>query len=182
MDTMQWQPSGTGFDRYRVSPDSVALLDWPERADEAEELARRHVPRLLLVAPGFEPPVEWDLTSDWLRRPAHPRDVMFRVEALQRRTADAGGPVRLDEDGLLWRGRRWVALPPIEMRIIAHFLENVQRVVGRAELENAAWPDETRSRRALDARLHRLRTRIGPLGLSIRNIRQRGFMFVLADA
>ncbi len=180
MDTLHWR-SATDFDRYRVDPETVAILDWPEQADRAAELARWYAPRLLLVAPGAEPPREWDLSSDWLRRPAHPRDVMLRVDALERRAAGGGGAVRLDEDGLLWRGRRWVALPPTEMRIIAHFLENAQRVVRRSELEQAAWPNETRRPRSLDARLHRLRTRIAPLGLGVKSIRQRGFLFAVAE-
>ena len=180
MDTLHWR-SETDFDRYRVDPETVEILDWPEQADRASELARWYAPRLLLVAPGAEPPVEWDLSSDWLRRPAHPRDVTLRVEALQRRATDGGGAVRLDEDGLLWRGRRWVALPLVEMRIIAYFFEHAERVVSRPDLESAAWPGETRRPRSLDARLHRLRTLIAPLGFVIKSIRQRGFLFTVVS-
>src|SRR5215218_8147846 len=69
-----------------AKPWSVTVLEWPEQAEEADALAARGALRLLLVAPGVAPPVDWDLTSDWLRRPAEPRDVLARVETLQRRS------------------------------------------------------------------------------------------------
>jgi hypothetical protein len=181
MDTRAWRPSEHDLELSGATPGSVAILDWPEQAQEADALAAWGAPRLLLVAPGAEPPVDWDLSSDWLRRPAHARDVMVRVETLQRRSSGGDGPVRLDQDGLLWRGRRWVALPPIEMRIVALFLENAHRVVRRSELASAAWPNETRGPRTLDVRLQRLRARIKPLGLEIASIRQRGFVFTFVE-
>lgn len=84
--------------------------------------------------------------------------------------------LRLDEDGLLWRGLDWVALAPLELRLAACLLENTHRVVGRSELDAAAWPDGSPGPRALDARLQRLRVRIAALGLEIVSVRQRGFL------
>jgi hypothetical protein len=160
---------------------SVAVLDWPEQADEAEVLAASGALRLLLVAPGVAPPVDWDLSSDWLRRPAEPRDVLARVETLQRRSELDQGPLRLDRDGLLWRGTHWVALAPVEERLMAVLMDNVHRVVSRPELVNAGWPDEQRSSRALDVRLQRLRGRIRPLSLEIASVRQRGFVLSFVE-
>ena len=162
-----------------AKPWSVAVLEWPEQADEAAALAAAGALRLLLVAPGVAPPVDWDLTSDWIRRPADPLDVLARVETLQRRS-DGGRPLRLDEDGLLWRGLDWVALGPLEMRIMAVFLENMHRVVKRTELVAAGWPGSTRGNRTLDTTIQRLRTRVTKLGLEIVNVRQRGFVRIVS--
>jgi DNA-binding winged helix-turn-helix (wHTH) protein len=84
--------------------------------------------------------------------------------------------LRLDENGLLWRGLQWVALSPVEIRLMACLLENVHRVVGRSELDAAGWPDGSPSLRALDTRLARLRRRIAGLGVEVASIRQRGFL------
>ena len=164
-----------------AKPWSVAVLEWPEQAEEAESLAARGALRLLLVAPGESPPVDWDLSSDWLRRPADPRDVMARVETLQRRSEQEFGPLSMDQDGLLWRGRTWVALAPVEVRLMGVLMENARRVVRRAELVSAGWPDESRATRTLDVRLQRLRARIRPLGLEVASIRQRGYVLTFVE-
>lgn len=155
---------------------SVAVLDWPEQAEEAEALARAGHLRLLLVAPGVAPPVDWDLTSDWLRRPSEPQDVYARIETIQRRVRPER-IIRLDDDGLLWRGFDWVALAPVEIAVFACLLENMDRLVSRAELDAAAWPEgDSPGSRALDTRLQRLRGKVAKLGLEIANVRQRGFL------
>ncbi len=59
---------------------------------------------------------------------------------------------------------------------MACLLENVHRVVSRAELDAAGWPDGSPSLRALDTRLARLRRRIAVLGLEVGSVRQRGFL------
>ncbi len=159
-----------------AKPWEVSVLDWPEQAERADELGRAGHLRLLLVAPDVAAPVDWDLTSDWLRRPADQRDVLARIETLQRRSEATESALRLDEDGLLWRGLDWVALAPLELRLAACLLENTHRVVGRSELDAAAWPDGSPGPRALDARLQRLRVRIAALGLEIVSVRQRGFL------
>jgi hypothetical protein len=175
------RPSDCALDPPSSAPWSTSVLDWPEQADEADVLAAWGAPRLLLIAPGVAPPVDWDPNCDWLRRPAEPQDVMARVEVLQRRARGGQGPVRLDEDGLLWRGRQWVSLSPTEARLVRAFLDHAHRVVRRCDLVSAGWPDQRRGPRTLDVCLQRLRTRIAPLGLGIASIRQRGFVFTFVE-
>lgn len=172
----QLVPESAERTAFGAKPWSVTVLDWPEQAEEADALAARSALRLLLVAPGVTPPVDWDLTSDWIRRPAEPGDVLARIETLQRRSEHDSRALRLDDDGLLWRGLSWVALAPVEVRVLSHLMDNSHRVVGRMELINAGWPGEERGPRTLDVRLQRLRTRIAPLGLEIVSVRQRGFV------
>jgi hypothetical protein len=160
---------------------SVAVLDWPEQAEEAEALARLGHLRLLLVAPGVAPPVDWDLTSDWLRRPSEPQDVYARIETIQRRVRPER-IIRLDDDGLLWRGFEWVALAPVEISVFECLLANMHHLVSREDLDAAAWPDgSSPGTRALDTRLQRLRGKVAKLGLEITNVRQRGFLLTTCD-
>ncbi len=161
-------------DTRRSAPWGVAVLEWPEQAEQADALAAAGRLRLLLVAPGVQPPVAWDHTSDWIRRPARDGDMLARIENLQRRV-DPASVVWIDDDGLLWRGSSWVALAPIEQRLATTLLDRIGRVVTRTELERAGWPDGVPTR-ALDSRLQRLRNRIAPLGLRLTNVRRRGFV------
>jgi hypothetical protein len=159
----------------------VPVVMWPEQADRSEELACAGRIRLFLVAPGAAPPVDWDGRSDWIRRPAAVGDIYARIEALQRRAEHAkpSGRVRLDDTGILRLGQAWVALTPIEARLMRLFLDRAGTVVSRGELASAGWPGE--ASRALDPSLQRLRARIAPLGLRIVNIRRRGYILPLGD-
>jgi hypothetical protein len=62
---------------------SVAILAWPEHADQAAECSRTGHPRLLLVAPDGEPPADWDDLTDWVRLPVDAQDLCARVAALR---------------------------------------------------------------------------------------------------
>ena len=157
----------------------IAVLQWPAEAGRAEQLTRERRLRLYVVAPGHEPPIDWDGLSDWIRGPAEANDIYARVEALQRRVAvtpATGSGVLLDRDGILWRAEKgWVALTPIEETMVKILLERPSTVVSRKELlvSTGAPSDSTR---VLDARLCRLRRRISPLGVNIINVRRRGYL------
>jgi hypothetical protein len=167
--------------RYEASfAGSVAILAWPEQADEAAECGRTGQPRLLLVASDAEPPADWDGLTDWVRLPVDDRDLCARVAALQRLASRVPEPM-LDEFDVLWRGDRWVALAPIEARIVEVLLARCGSVVSRRDLGTAAWPGGTPGTRAVDARLRRLRDRVEPLGLQIHNVRRRGLLLEVVE-
>ena len=165
----------------RIAPNaSVAIVYWPEEAALANELGAQGRPLLMLVARDAEPPVAWDRLTDWLRLPADDRDIRARIESLQRRARRPPAPV-IDDYDVVWRGGRWVALSPVEARILATLLERDGSVVTRRELNAACWKEGTPGERAVDARLPRLRVRIAPLGMTIRTIRSRGFLLEVRD-
>ncbi len=162
--------------RYESSfAGSVAIIAWPEEAERAAALARAGVPRLLLVGADDEPPGDWDGLTDWVRLPVDDRDLCVRVAALQRLAARAPEPV-LDEFDVLWRGDRWVALAPIEARLLDALLQRCGTMVSRCDLGAAAWPGGVPGARAVDARLCRLRTRIAALGLTVHNVHRWGLL------
>jgi DNA-binding winged helix-turn-helix (wHTH) protein len=159
----------------------IPILNWPEDAAENAALARERRPRLLLVARGAEVPVDFDGLSDWVRKPAEARDIYARVEVLQRRVERPFG-VHIDADGLLRRGRAWIALSPVEARLMAALLAKPGAVVGRGDLLAAGWPERRIAANALQPRLSRLRARIGALGVRIVNVRQRGYALAIEPA
>jgi DNA-binding winged helix-turn-helix (wHTH) protein len=83
----------------------------------------------------------------------------------------------LDEDGLLRFGGRWVALTPVQSRVVALLLHRFgDTVTTYDDLRTAAWGATTRSPQALATLIKRLRRRIEPLGLDVLTVRLRGYV------
>lgn len=159
----------------------MALIQWPAERDRREELRRARRPRLLLVEHG-SPPIPADDLEDWIRLPADELDVRVRVEALRRRNGALLASPQLDGDGVLRVGSAWVALPPVEARLMAALLDRFGAVVGREALARAGWPRRSQGRNALDVHVLRLRRRTAPLGLAIRTVRSRGYLLERAPS
>jgi DNA-binding response OmpR family regulator len=153
---------------------TVVLVEWPRDAEKAEDLRVARRPRLLMLSATAEPPLTDDELQDWVRVPSDPIEVRARVQALELRAQRLNSP-RLDDNGRVTIGGRWVALPPIEARLMQALVDAFGRMVPRADLARRAWPDGTPTRNQLDVRLRSLRRRLRPLGLQITVIRGRGF-------
>lgn len=157
-------------------------MRWPAEQARRVELQREGRARLLLLEGGAAPPSAVDELEDWIRIPAEERDRDARIEQLRRRAAGrSSAPPRLDADGVLRFGDRWVALPPVEARLISALVERYGAVVSRDALARAGWPAGAPGRNALDVHVLRLRRRLGPLALAIRTVRSRGYVLE-ADA
>lgn len=157
--------------------DEVIVLQWPDEEDRRAEMGQSDVARLLLVHRGAPAPVVEDPLEDWIRLPADEADIRTRIATLTARLASSGGSQpTLDDDGVLRSGGRWVALSPVEQRLVATLLERYGAVVGRQTLSRAGWLEDAPSRNALDVKIFRLRQRIEPLGLTIRTVRGRGYL------
>jgi DNA-binding response OmpR family regulator len=158
----------------------VAFVRWPSEADERARLTEAGVPRLLLVEPGAAPPDTWDVDEDWIRIPADPIDLHQRAEVLRRRCAPAP-EVRIDDDGLLWRGEAWTALAPVELALVEALLDRMGQLVRRRVLERMGWPTELPpDSRVLDRAISRVRAKVRPLGLEIRRIPGAGYLMEAA--
>jgi DNA-binding response OmpR family regulator len=131
------------------------------------------------VAPEADPPDGRDCLEDWVRLPAEDRDVAARLRALEVRAARHQPTPETDERGRLTFQGEWVALSPIEERIVAALARCFGAVVSRDELLAAGWPDEHPSDAALRVHLTRLRKEIAPLGLEIATV--RGFGHVMQE-
>jgi DNA-binding response OmpR family regulator len=149
----------------------VELVHWPGDEARRRALAADGVAVLLLVAADEAPP-EVVPTEDWIRVPAAERDVAIRVGALAHRLRR---PPRV-VDGALVVGTRTIQLARREAALLGPLLAEPGKVVARAELEAALWPQGAPSRRALDDTLFRLRhQRLGELGLEVVASYGRGF-------
>ena len=157
-----------------IGSDDVQLVWWPEQAEL--RTAAPPTARLLLVAPDAEPPARLGFLEDWMRLPLNPSEFATRRAELLRRMGEAR-PLRLDEDGLVRRGRSWVALSPLEVALFRPLLDHRGRVVARSELLASARQHTTATDPSfLDTYIRRLRDRLGPLGATIRTVRGVGHM------
>lgn len=155
----------------------VELIQWPAQADRRGNLAARKRPRLLLVATEADPPRSTDLLEDWVRLPVSDRDVRARVRDLQERVA-AGmpSPPIVDAHSVLRHGSQSVALSELHGRLARVLVDHLDRVVSRADLTVAGWGDTAPARNTVDVHMTRLRRRVDEVGLSIRTVRNRGFI------
>jgi hypothetical protein len=173
MRAKQWRNT-----RFVRSPAmEVVIVRWPADRERREELRRGGRPRLLLLEDGTPPPEPEDCLEDWARAPIDEADLRARVAALEIRSSqhDQSAP-NLDGDGVLHHHESWVALPPVEARLMAALLERSGAVVSREALARSGWPDGAPGRNALDVHVLRLRRRVDPLGLVIRTVRSRGYL------
>ncbi|MDP1820542.1 MAG: hypothetical protein Q8K58_11735 [Acidimicrobiales bacterium] len=163
--------------RTEAQDDQVRVLRWPAEESLRRALAARGRPRMLLVEQGTPPPDVLDPLEDWLRWPPDPDDLRARAACLGRIAAPAPAPALplLDEDGLLRKGDRWVAISEGQVPVLRLLLEQVDRVV-RYEAIAAAYATTGGSGHpsALRTAVNRLHTRIRPLGLELIAVRRRG--------
>jgi DNA-binding response OmpR family regulator len=156
----------------------VELLSWPRDAARRSTLARLGVPRVLLVEPDAEPPVEIGLDEDWIRLPADDRDVRARIAHLARFAS------RLDDDQpfidahhILHRAGATLPLSGTEAAVLQMLLDRRGSVVAVDELRREAWHgQQPPTRDAVDALIYRLRRRLSGWNLVIRSVRNRGFV------
>ena len=155
----------------------MELVPWPEAEERRRHLAALGRPRLLLVAAGAPPPQVSATIEDWIRVPASERDLAARMDRLRQLGGAEGGPSVpvLDEDAILSVDGAWVALGPAQASVAKVLVESAQRLVPRERLVAATGATDGDGR-ALDNIVHRLRTRLAPLGWTIIGIRGRGYV------
>lgn len=126
--------------------------------------------------------------DDYLTKPFSPRELVLRVEAILRLAAHEGGVLRagdlaLDQDSMrVTLGGEEVPVTPTEYRLLRVLLENRGRMRKRADLLEAAWDADGRSRagmrtRTVDMHIRRLRTKLGYAGDWIETVRGFGYRF-----
>jgi DNA-binding winged helix-turn-helix (wHTH) protein len=181
----------------------VVLVDHPAEAGRLAELRDENALRLVLVEDDAVPPIPTDAREDWVRKSAPGDEVDARIATLIHRARTAGlppgpsgsipepgssnvsfsvssnvpeGPPTIDDDGIVRVGDRWVAVPPVESRLLRALIDRFGAVVSRESLGTAGWTDGIPGRNALDVHILRLRRRVAGVGLAIRTIRSRGYL------
>jgi DNA-binding response OmpR family regulator len=164
-----------GLEDVRPAGPEVHIVTLPQDEALLATLRSAGLPRLLLVAADAAAPVGYDALEDWVRLPADPRDVHARITNLRMRGAARPLPT-IDEHGCLRVDDRWIAIPPIEARILSVLIERFGRVVSNAELAAGAWPDGLSSASQLRVRILRLRRRLVAFDLELDTVRGEGYV------
>jgi DNA-binding response OmpR family regulator len=152
----------------------VAILHWPDDADERAKLDRDGRPRLLVLDAENEAPSCNTCLEDWIRVPASDHDIRVRIAALEGRFARHPRPPTLDASGQLRFRDNDVFVTPRESAIAAELVRHFRTVVPDEDLLALLWPDGDGNPDSLRAVIHRLRKRIHTLGLTITTIRNYG--------
>ena len=165
----------SGSEDFIDDESGVAVLQWPERQDDVEDLARRGIPRLLLVAPKSAAPLCTDPLEDWARLPVDDADLRARLLTLAERQR-VRTPPTVDEHGVLRQDGTLVLLSRYEQRLAAVLIESFGQVVPTEVIERRLWNEFDPSRLALRVYASRLRKRVAPLGLTISCVVSVGYV------
>src|SRR5215470_17054252 len=92
------------------------------------------------------------------------------------------GPFRLDPDNAtLWRGTQAIALTPKAFAVLYYLLEHPGRLVTKAVLLDAVWPDTAVSDAVLKVRIGEIRKALGDSAQAprfIATVHRRGYQFI----
>jgi two-component system phosphate regulon response regulator PhoB/two-component system alkaline phosphatase synthesis response regulator PhoP len=146
------------------------------------------IPVILLTAKSDEPEKVVGLeigADDYVTKPFSPRELAARVKAVLRRkektqeTAEVVeiGPVTIDMDKheVAVKGKK-VELTATEFNILHILAMKRERVLSREQILDNLWGSEkTVVDRTIDVHIKHLRTKLGPAGKMIRNIRGVGY-------
>jgi DNA-binding response OmpR family regulator len=160
-----------------IATGEVVEVRWPLCGPDDVQLFDEVRPLMLLVSQSAEAPDVDDPLVDWIRLPASADDLSARCRALVRRAAAHRGDVHLDRFGRLHHAGRWVLVQsPIERRLLTHLLGRRGEVVGYGELTEIGWNGVAATANALRVHVVRLNRRIGSFGLSVRGVREVGYV------
>jgi len=131
--------------------------------------------------------------DDYLTKPFSPRELVLRVQAILRRSADTpsapggrilqGGPFRMDLSAhqVTVKGDE-VSLTPTEFKLLGALMERKGRTQSRRQLLEKAWDVEADlsdriETRTVDMHIRRLRGKLGDEGDWIETVRGFGYRF-----
>jgi two-component system phosphate regulon response regulator PhoB len=179
-------------------PDLV-LVDWMLPDMSGLELTRalkrdkdtQEVPVIMLTARAEEQDKVMGLeggADDYVTKPFSPRELLARINAVLRRTAQAGAEDVIDADGLVldaashrvMAGGGTVQLGPTEYRLLSFFMTHPERVYSRAQLLDRVWGGNVYvEERTVDVHIRRLRKALEVFGYDrfIQTVRGSGYRF-----
>jgi two-component system phosphate regulon response regulator PhoB len=149
----------------------------------------RGIPILFVAERAGQPQIIKSLQSgadDFLAKPFHPMEMLWRVRALLRRYQSSApnreiaievGAIRLDsEQGLVQVEGLAVALTPKEFALLEIFMRRPERVLKRSCLLESVWGFESAVRpKVVDLTLFRLRRKLGRSGRQLETLPGFGY-------
>jgi DNA-binding response OmpR family regulator len=168
-----------GMAFFEKNPVSLILLDLMLPDFSGEEFCRKiretsNIPIIMITAKIEEADIIHGLrigADDYVTKPFSPRQLMARVEAALRRTADNEGPRRLlryndliidTEQRSVKCGGKTIALTRDEYNILSLLMSRQAKIFTRDEILGAVKEDDYDTfDRAIDAHIKKLRAKIG---------------------
>jgi Transcriptional regulatory protein, C terminal len=157
------------------------LLQWPDQRAERPAMVAARQPCIWLVESGKAPPGSWALWEDWVRLPADEQEMAARVAAVELRSRALPSSAYIDEFDVLRNRASWVALSPLEARLMRVLLDHERAVVRRKHLIEVAWPGADRTgANDLNTPIKVLRRKVDSVGIAIHTIAGRGYLVEVA--
>ncbi len=175
------QDGEEGLDKIRKGKFDLVILDLMLPGIQGVELCRiirnnpktEALPVIMLTAKGEEADKVRGLETgadDYMTKPFSPKELVARVRALLRRTADGPqkakvviiGDLQINtETYTVTKRNRQVHLSATEFKLLLFLVERKGRVFSRDQLLDAVWKDETYVEpRTVDVHIRRLRAQI----------------------
>jgi two-component system, OmpR family, response regulator RegX3 len=167
-----------GLERFRANGADLVLLDLMLPGMPGEDVCKEirrssNVPIIMLTARDTEIDKVVGLeigADDYVTKPFSSRELLARIKAVLRRTAQDGGPAggALEGGGIRLDAERFevtvrggpVHLPRKEFELLELLMENAGRVMTRETLIDGVWgSDYFGDTRTLDVHIKRLRTK-----------------------
>lgn len=90
-------------------------------------------------------------------------------------------PPRVDDDGLLWFSRSWVAISDAQLPLIRLFVRQFERIVRDDALIEAYGTTAEASALNVRGAIHRLGRRVQRVGLVLRRVHGRGYVLSIRN-
>jgi two-component system phosphate regulon response regulator PhoB len=197
--------AGNALEARRIlaarQPDLI-LLDWMLPGQSGFEFARHlhsknaHPPPpvIMLTARDQETDKIAALEAgadDYVSKPFSVSELLARIKAVLRRTAQRDDKELLEIDGIkldpgtcrVTVGEAPVELSPLEFRLLHFFMTHRERVYSRQQLIEQVWDTAHVEDRTVDVHIRRLRKILGPSGHDrfIQTVRSAGYRFSTHD-
>ena len=197
--------AGSALEARRIiasqRPDLI-LLDWMLPGQSGFELARQlnndnaqHPPPIIMLTARDQ---ETDKVAaleagadDYVAKPFSVSELLARIKAVLRRTAQHDDSERLEIDGLeldpgtcrVTAAGTPVELSPLEFRLLHFFMTHQERVYNRQQLIEQVWGTAYVEERTVDVHVRRLRKILEPSGHDrfIQTVRSAGYRFSTHD-
>jgi len=129
--------------------------------------------------------------DDYVSKPFSVSELLARIKAVLRRTAQHDDEKLLEIDGIrldpgscrVTAGETPVELSPLEFRLLHFFMTHRERVYSRQQLIDQVWDTAYVEDRTVDVHIRRLRKILGPSGHDrfIQTVRSAGYRFSTHD-
>jgi DNA-binding response OmpR family regulator len=140
-------------------------------------------PCVWLVEIGTAPPDDWTDWEDWVRLPSDEQEIAARIAGVESRCRALTSSAWIDEFDVLRLSDSWVALSPLESRLMRVLLDHERTVVRRSDLIDAAWSSADHEiAKDLNTPMKLLRRKAKGVGIEIHTIAGRGYLVDVVKA